>query len=172
VLWVERQPQQIDIAVGQHDLVDRRVARRNLDERLRIGEPPEISFVKLVLRHAKRGGQAPTVAGRLGDQLDAFWSSLIEQHRLRRRLDNRAEPGQRHRLIMHLDFAQVYQMLNKAAQPVLVGVDVGIGAGHAVCRLSRSRREDIDGRRARICSFRQARNQFDTAGATAEERAS
>src|SRR6202044_2256761 len=42
MLWMERQPGEIDILAGDLDLVHRRIARRHLDQRLRIGEPPEI----------------------------------------------------------------------------------------------------------------------------------
>jgi hypothetical protein len=102
VLWMERQPREIDIAARKHNLVDRRVARGDLDERLPSGESCKIGVVKLVLCGVEGGGQTPTVAGGLGDQLDMFGAGLFEQHRLRGCLDNRAEPGQWHRLVMHL----------------------------------------------------------------------
>ena len=73
---MKRQPGQIDVLAGDLDRVHRRVAGRHLDQRLRIGEPPEIFVVELVFGGLESGGEPLAVARGLGDDLDLFGARL------------------------------------------------------------------------------------------------
>ncbi len=129
VLRMERQLGEIDVLAGDLDIVHRGVAGRHLDQRLRAREPSEIFVVELVLAGLEGGGEALAVARGLGDQLDLLGAGLLEQHRLVGALDDRAQAGERHRLVVNLDLAELDQALDEAAQAVFVEIDGG-GMGH------------------------------------------
>ena len=126
---MERQLGQIDVLAGNFYVMHRGVAGRHLDQRLRAGEPSEIFVVELVLAGLEGGGEALAVAGGLGDQFDLLGAGLLEQHRLVGALDDRAQAGERHRLVVNLDLAEFDQALDEAAQAVFVEIDCG-GVGH------------------------------------------
>ena len=129
VLRMERQLGQIDVLAGDFYVVNRRVAGRHLDQRLRAGEPSEIFVVELVLAGLEGGGEALAVAGGLGDQFDLLGAGLLEQHRLVGALDDRAQAGERHRAVVDFNLAEFDQALDEAAQAVFVEIDGG-GVGH------------------------------------------
>ena len=131
MLRMERQPGEIDVLAGDLDLVHRRVAGRHLDQRLRIGEPPEVFLVKLVFAGFESGGETFAVARGLGDDFDLFRAGFLEQHRLFGAFDDRAQARQRHRLVVDFDFADLDQAIDEIAQAVFVEIEVRGGAGSA-----------------------------------------
>ena len=72
VVRIERQLGEIDVLAGDLDRVHRRVAGRDFDHRLRIGQALEILVVDLVFGGLERGDQALAAAGGLGDHLGLF----------------------------------------------------------------------------------------------------
>ena len=124
VLHVERQPGEIDVVAGDHDLLHRRVGLRHLDHRLR-GRHPAGEFLRQValVGRAERGGMAAAAAADRADDLEMLGAGVLEQRRLRRGLDDRADVGERDRAIVDVDLADRDQMLDKPPQPEFFEID-------------------------------------------------
>src|SRR6516165_12328590 len=121
---MERELREIDVVTRDLHLVNGGFAGRHFHHGLRAGEAPEIFRVELVLAGLERRGQAPAAACGLRNNLHLFGARSVEQERLLRPFDDRAEAGQRHRLVVNLDLTHVDEALDETAQPVLVQVDV------------------------------------------------
>jgi hypothetical protein len=70
---------------------------------------------------------------------DSLGSRVAKQHRLVGRLDDRAQAGERHRLVVNLDLAEIDQPLDEPAQPEFLEVDLCCAGSDAV-HLPRSRK--------------------------------
>src|SRR4051794_10601971 len=125
MMRVERQLGEIDVLAGDLDGVHRRVVRRDFHHRFRIGEPLEILVVDFFLSGFERRDQTRTARRGLGDDLRPFRACTLEQHRLLGPLDHLAEAGQRHRFVMNLDLAHVYQPVDEGPQPEFLQIDLG-----------------------------------------------
>jgi hypothetical protein len=121
---MERQPGQIDVIALEHDLVHRRVGRWHLHHRLRIVHPPHVFVDHVALIGAEGGGQPPPAARHRRHHLVLLGADPLEVFRLRRRLDHRAQLGERDRFLVHLQLADLDQLLDEGAQAELVEVDV------------------------------------------------
>ena len=124
---VERQLGEIDVLAGDLHRVDRSVAGRDFHHGLRVGQPLEILVVDFFFGGFERGDQAFAAGCGLGDDLGPFRARALEQDRLLGALDDRAEAGQRHRLVVDLDLAHVDEPVDESTQPVLFQVDAGRG---------------------------------------------
>src|SRR6185312_16279204 len=98
--------------------------------------------VELVLGNIEGSGDAAAATGGFGRQLELLRPRLLEQHRLIGALDDRAKPGQRHRLLVHLDLAHLHQSVDEAAKTKFLGVGLVLAAlssGHEVTPQKRRR---------------------------------
>ena len=127
VLDMERQPRQVDVVAFAHDLVHRRMLRRHLDDRLRVAHAAHEFMRDLALANAKRRGQPLAAAGDGGDHLVLLGAHALEVRGLRRRLDHRAQVGERHRLVVHLDLADLGELADEIPQAEFFEVDLDAG---------------------------------------------
>ena len=127
VLDVERQPRQVDVVAFAHDLVHRRVLGGHLDDRLRIAHAAHEFVRDLALANAERRGQPLAAAGDGGDHLVLLGAHALEMRGLRRRLDDGAQVGERHRLVVHLDLADLGELADEAPQTEFFEVDLDAG---------------------------------------------
>ncbi len=132
---MKREPAEIDVLAGDLDRVHRRVVRRHLHQRLQAAQALEIFVVEALLAGVERRRQALSAACRLGDDLEALRARLGEQQRLPGAFDDRAQPGERDRLVVNLDLAEIDQPLDEAAQPVFFQINLG-RSGFGVHRVS------------------------------------
>jgi hypothetical protein len=127
VLDVERQPGQVDVVARAHELVHRRVLRRHLDHQLRVAHAAHEFMRDLALADAERRGQPLAAAGDRGDHLVLRGAHPLEMRGLRGRLDHRAEVGERHRLVVHLDLADLGELVDEVPQAEFFEVDLDTG---------------------------------------------
>ena len=108
VLEMERQPGQVDVIALEHDLAHRRVGRRHLHHRLRTRSSAACIRGSRCAHRCRRRGPA---AGRLPDTAATISycsaPTRLKHFRLRRRLDHRAQLGERDRLLVHLHLADL-----------------------------------------------------------------
>jgi len=120
---MERQHGEIDLIAGPHDLMHRRVARRDFDDRLRLRNAAIVFRRDLVLADAEGGRDAFAAAGDGGDHLVLLGSGLLEEHRFRRLLDDRADIGERDGGVVGLYLADLDQLLDEAAKTEFLEID-------------------------------------------------
>ena len=123
---MKREPGQIDVLAGETDLVHGGFVGRHLDNRLRIGQAPEIFGVEFVFAGVERSGETPSAASSPGNDLHLLRARFFEQMCPRRAFDGRTERRQRHRLVVNLHLIHRDQPVNKSAQPVFFHVDIGL----------------------------------------------
>jgi hypothetical protein len=97
---------------------------RHLHHGLRVGEPPEIFLVELVLAGFERRSHALPAAGGLRNNLQLLGAGPLEQEGFICRFDDRAKARQRHRFGVNLNLTHVDEALDESAQPELVQIDV------------------------------------------------
>ena len=81
----------------------------------------------LAFADAERRGQPLAAAGDRRHHLVLFGAHALEMRGLRRRLDHRAQVGERHRLVMNLDLADLGQLAHEIAQPEFFEIDLNAG---------------------------------------------
>ena len=128
VLHVERQPGEIDVVAGDHHLLHRRIGLRHLHHRLRVRHAAGefLRQVALVGRAERRGMAAAAAADR-ADDLETLGAGVLEQRRLGRGLDDRADIRERDRAVVDVDLADRNQMIDKPPQPEFFEIDARHG---------------------------------------------
>ncbi len=125
---MERQLGEIDVVAGDHHLLHRRVGLRHLDHRLRVRHPAgELLRQVALVVGAERRGMAAAAAADRADDLEMLGAGVLEQRRLRRGLDDRADVRERDRAIVDVDLADRDQMLDKSPQPEFFEIDARHG---------------------------------------------
>ena len=139
VLHVERQSGEVDVVARDHHLLHRRVGLRHLDHRLR-GRHAAREFLRQValVGHAEGGGVAAAAAADRPDDLEMLGTGVLEQRRLRRCLDHRADVRQRDRAIVDVDLADRDQVFDKTSQPEFFEIDTrhGLPAWFSIAALA------------------------------------
>ncbi len=116
MLRMERQRRQVDLVAGAHDLMHRRVGRFHLDDRLRLRDAAIELGGDLALLDPEGGGDALAAAGDGGDHFILLGARFLEEHRFRRLLDDRAHIGERDRLFVSLDLADLDKFFDERPQ--------------------------------------------------------
>ena len=128
MLHVERQLGEIDVVAGEHHLLHRRVGLRHLDHRCGFAIRRANSCARLRSSlEAERRRIAAAAAADRADDLEMLRPRILEQRRLGRGLDDRADVGKRDRPVVDVDLADRDQLLDKAPQPEFFEIDARHG---------------------------------------------
>ena len=130
VLEMDRERGEIRLAPLQHHLLHRRPVARNLDWRDRRGDALQDRRHQPALLGPERQGQPRPAPHQIADQRRALRPGAPEQHRLRVAVEPRRHPGQRDRLVDHIDLICVDQPVDQPREAEPVEVDGRNRVGH------------------------------------------
>ena len=115
MLDVERQAGEVDVVAPPDRLMHRRLRRRHLQHRLRIGHAAHELVRDVALRHAQRRGEPLAAAGDRRDHLALLRPDPLEMGGLRRRCDDGAQVAQRDRLVVGFGLPDFMRAFRRSA---------------------------------------------------------